>query len=379
MLHVPPKQLHAAASEPLKVSRLRRRKLRKVLLTGFVLIVGGLIVADIIGGSTLLFSAEGIVTRERVAISAPYENTRIRELFVRPGDRVEAGQKIAAVESGAVSRSVADLSVEKARLRSRLAEIEAREAAVDELLPTAEAAVKQFKSYLDRVSGASAGGFVNDKTVTDIVSAHFTAAEKLASLQAEKKSLVKEREPYVAALADVSASYDSLQKSYGSGTLTTPVAGYVGTRIGAVGEVLSASAATVADIYAGESYVLAYVQDGYTLGVEPGQRVKVELRSRSTMGTVTQLLPVTAAMPPEFQMPARPRLRGQLMRVSIPDAADFPIGEQVKLSVCYFDTCESLMDTIRPSKVLQRVAKRVRDLLPGASGKSARAAQPAAL
>lgn len=142
---------------------------------------------------------------------------------------------------------------------------------------------------------------------------------------------------------------------------------------------LSASAATVADIYTGESYVLAYVQDGYTLGVEPGQRVKVELRSRSTLGVVAQLLPVTAAMPPEFQMPARPRLRGQLMRVSIPDAADFPIGEQVKLSVCYFDTCESLMDTIRPSKILQRVAKRVRELLPAASGRNVQARPSAAL
>ena len=84
-------------------------------------------------------------------------------------------------------------------------------------------------------------------------------------------------------------------------------------------------------------------------------------------------------MPPEFQMPARPRLRGQLMRVSIPDAADFPIGEQVKLSVCYFDTCESLMDTIRPSKILQRVAKRVRELLPAASGRNVQARPSAAL
>jgi len=379
MLHVPSRPLHAAASEPLKVSRVRRRKLRKVLLIGLALIVGGLVAADIVGGSTLFFSADGIVTRERVAISAPYENTRIRELFVRPGDRVEAGQKIAAVESGAVSRSVADLSVERARLRSKLAEIDAREAAVDELLPTAEATVKQFKSFLDRVSGASVTGFVNDKNVTDIVSAHFTAAEKLASLQAEKKSLMRERAPYLAALADVTASYDALQQSYGSGVLTTPVAGYVGTRIGVIGEVLSASAATVADIYAGESYVLAYVQDGYMLGVEPGQRVKVELRSRSTMGVVSHLLPVTAAMPPEFQMPARPRLRGQLMRVAIPDAAEFPIGEQVRLSVCYFDNCESLSDTLRPSKILQRVAKRVRDLLPGASAGTARAAPLAAL
>lgn len=347
-----------------------------MLIVAFLLIVGGLVVADIVGGTTLFFRADGIVTRERVAISSPYENTRIRELFVRPGDHVEAGQKIAAVESGAVSRSIADMSVEAARLRGKLAEIDAREAAVGVLLPEAESTVKQFKSFLDRVSGSSVAGFVTDKNVTDIVAAHFTAKEKLAGLQAEKQALEKERAPYLAALADVMSSYNGLQQSYGGGVLTTPVSGYVGTRVGVVGEVLNASSPTVADVYTGTSYILAYVHDGYLVGVEPGQQVKVELRSRSAMGVVTDLLPVTAPIPPEFQMPARPRLRGQLMRVSIPDAADFPIGEQVKLSVCHFNGCEDLMDKFRPSKVLQRVAGRVRDLMPG-SGDDAQRAQPA--
>ncbi|WP_137043982.1 HlyD family secretion protein [Pseudolabrys sp. FHR47] len=346
-----------------------------MLIVAFLLIAGGLAVADIVGGTTLFFRADGIVTRERVAISSPYENTRIRELFVRPGEHVEAGQKIAAVESGAVSRSIADMSVEAARLRGKLAEIDAREAAVGVLLPEAEATVKQFKSFLDRVSGSSVAGFVTDKNVTDIVAAHFTAKEKLAGLQAEKQALEKERAPYLTALADVMSSYNGLQQSYGGGVLTTPVSGYVGTRVGVVGEVLNASSPTVTDVYTGASYVLAYVHDGYLVGVEPGQRVKVELRSRFAMGVVTELLPVTSAVPPEFQMPARPRVRGQLMRVSIPDTAGFPIGEQVKLSVCHFDSCEDLMDKIRPSKVLQRVAGRVRELLPG-SGDDAQRASP---
>lgn len=377
MLYVPrSKPRSAAVSEPLKVSRLRWRRLRRFLTVCFLLIVSGLAVADIVGGTTLFFRADGIVTRERVAISAPYENTRIRELFVRPGDYVEAGQKIAFVESGAVSRSIADLSVETARLRGKLAEIEAREAAVGVLLPEAEATSKQFKSYLDRISGIGAAGLVTDKTMTDIVTANFTAKEKLAALQAEKQALEKERAPYLAALDDVTSSYNALQRSYGAGVLTTPVSGYVGPRVGVVGEVLNTLSPTVTDIYTGASHILAYVHDGYLVGVEPGQLVKVELRSRSAMGVVTQLLPITAAIPPEFQMPARPRVRGQLMRVSIPDTADFPIGEQVKLSVCHFNSCEDLMDTIRPAKVLQRVAGRVRDLLP-AAGDNAQRANPA--
>jgi len=369
MLYVPPKQPRSGAvSEPLKVSRMRWRKLRRFLLVSFLLIAGGLVVVDIMSGTTLFFSADGIVTRERVAISSPHENTRIRELFVRPGDHVEAGQKIALVESGAVLRSIADLSVEAARLRGKLAEIDAREVAVDVLLPEAEAAAKQFKTFLDRISGVGAAGFVTDKTVTDIVTAHFVAAEKLASLRAEKQSLGKERAPYVAALDDVTRSYDALQLSYSTGLITAPVSGYVGTHIGVVGEVLTASSPAITDIYTGDSYILAYVHDGYVVGIERGQQVKVELRTRSVMGVVTQLLPVTAAVPPEFQMPARPRMRGQLMRVSIPGGADFPIGEQVKLSVCHFESCKSLKDMVRPSKILAQVARRVRDLLPQSFG-----------
>ena len=50
---------------------------------------------------------------------------------------MEAGQKIAVVESTSISRTLAELAVEKARLDTRIAAIEARQAAVGVLLPAA--------------------------------------------------------------------------------------------------------------------------------------------------------------------------------------------------------------------------------------------------
>ena len=73
---------------------------------------GGFAVYALAGGS-LMLDADGLVTRQTVAVASPWPDARIREISVRPGDWVEAGQKIAVVDSAAMSRSLADLAAEQ--------------------------------------------------------------------------------------------------------------------------------------------------------------------------------------------------------------------------------------------------------------------------
>ena len=47
-----------------------------------------------------MLDADGLVTRQTVAVASPWPDARIRQINVRPGDWVEAGQKIAVVEFG---------------------------------------------------------------------------------------------------------------------------------------------------------------------------------------------------------------------------------------------------------------------------------------
>lgn len=266
-------------------------------------------------------------------------------------DRVEAGQKIVVVESASVSRTLAELAVEKARLDTRIGAIEARQAAIGMLLPSAEANARQAQDYLDKVSGASRRGLAVDKALTDTSSAAFAAAEKHQSLRAEQVSLEGELAAYRDALNQVSGTYDSLQQAYAGGALYAPVGGQVGSKVMSVGAVLGPGNNDIATIYTGPSFILAYLPDSYLFDLKVGQRVNVRSSAQAIVGVVEDLLPMTDAMPPEFQIPGDTRQRGQLFKISIPESAAMPLDQKVKISTCYFNMCDSgagiLQDAMR--------------------------------
>jgi multidrug resistance efflux pump len=330
-----------APSAALNVSQVRWSRLRNLILISIGLAVTGTILVYLISGGVVLLKASGMVTREHITIGAPYQETRVRQVFVRPGDRVEAGQKIALVESTSISRTLAELAVEKARLSTRIAAIEARQVAIGMLMPAAEANAKQSQDYLDKVSGASRNGLVVDKFLTDTTSAAFAAAEKHQSLKAEQASLGGELATHQNALKEVSDTYQSLQSAYAGGALYAPVAGYVGSKVLSAGAVLGSGGNDIATIYTGPSFILAYLPDSYLLDLKVGQRVHVRSYTQSIVGVVEDLLPVTDAMPPEFQIPGDVRQRGQVFKISIPEGVSLPLDQKVKISTCYFNTCDS--------------------------------------
>ena len=97
-------------SNQLQASQVKWRRLRKLLLTTLVIASTGGFAVYALGGGSLMLDADGLVTRQTVAVASPWPDARIREVSVRPGDWVEAGQKIAVVDSAAMSRSLADLA-----------------------------------------------------------------------------------------------------------------------------------------------------------------------------------------------------------------------------------------------------------------------------
>jgi multidrug resistance efflux pump len=337
----------------LNVSQVRWSRLRNLVLIFIGLAVTGTILVYLISGGVVLLKASGMVTRERIAVGAPYLETRVSQVFVRPGDRVEAGQKIAVVESTSISRTLAELAVEKARLSTRIAAIEARQAAIDVLLPAAEANARQTQDYLDKVSGASRSGLVVDKFLTDTSSAAFAAAEKHQTLKAEQVSLAAELATNQTALKEVSGTYQSLQSAYAGGVLYAPVGGYVGSKVMSAGAVLGAGNSDVATIYTGPSFILAYLPESYLLDLSVGQRVHVRSYTQSIVGVVEDLLPVTDAMPPEFQIPGDVRQRGQVFKIAIPEGVSLPLDQKVKISTCYFNMCDP------GAGIIQEVTQRI--------------------
>jgi multidrug resistance efflux pump len=326
-------------SNQLQASQVKWKRLRKLVLTALFIGGAGGFAVYALAGASLMLDADGLVTRQTVAVASPWGDARIREISVRPGDWVEAGQKIAIVDSAAMSRSLADLAAEQARVIGRVAQLEGRREVVKALLPVAKMAAEHTNEFMNTLEKANSNGLALTRSLQQMSTAQVQAMDKLLSLDAEKTSLETEITANQGALQQVSGAFADLQRTYGSGVLTAPASGYIGSHVAMVGEVLSAGTTPVANIYSGTSYVLAYIPENYLFDVDQGQKVSIKGRGRTATGFIERVLPVTDALPPEFQLPNRVRGRGQLVRVELSQPKDFALDEKVRLTSCYMDKC----------------------------------------
>jgi hypothetical protein len=184
-------------------------------------------------------------------------------------------------------------------------------------------------------------------------SAAYAAAEKQQSLKAELVSLAGELAANRNALRQVSDTYGSLQHAFDDGALYAPAAGHVGSKVMSAGAVLGPGGNDIATIYTGPSFILAYLPDSYLFDLKVGERVFVRSYTQSMIGLVEDLLPMTDAMPPEFQVPGDVRQRGQIFKISIPESVSLPLDQKVKISACYFNICDT------PGGIWQEIMRRM--------------------
>jgi multidrug resistance efflux pump len=287
-----------------------------------------------------MLTADGMVTQEKVVVASPYD-ARIRQVFVRPGDKVEAGQKIAVVESSQLSRQMAELSSHRARIQGDIAKLESRKQVVETLLPMSQAQIKLAETFLAEVKAAKARGLAVEKTVQEMTAAFLLSSERQLTLIGEKKSLDVEIQGSKEALKEVQLSLTNMQLMYEAGVLRAPVPGIVGTSVGSVGEVLAPGTSKVAQIHTGEAFVLAYLPDSYMFDVEEGQPVAVKARGQIITATIQKVLPVTETLPPEFQDPRKERIRGQMVRIEMEDRVKFAVDQKIEVTSCYLTGCKA--------------------------------------
>jgi multidrug resistance efflux pump len=300
--------------------------------------VGGTAMYMNSGSSGLLLRADGHAARERVAVAPAFEG-RVAEVFVRPGDHVEKGQKVAVVKSVAVGRTLADLEAEKARLTSKIAELEARRKVILDTLPLAKANAERAASYLEDLNRAQATGLAVRKSLQEMTSASLSAAEHATSLRAEQDSLSAELEAHGSALKRVTSAYNELSATYADGALYASVSGDIGATVAPVGQTLSTGSGAVADIFAGKSFVLAYLPDSYLFDISEGQTVAVKAPTEILNGRVDRILPLAQNLPSDLQLPNRALERGRMVRIALPTSSELPIDQRVRVTGCLLDDC----------------------------------------
>ncbi len=324
----------------MRVSLVSWERFRRILFTSALIfgVLGG--VSYLLGGSKLLLNANGIVVADQVSVAAPYE-ARIKRMYVRPGDHIEAGQLVATVESAAMSRMLADLSAEDARLTSRIAQLEARIAVVEAVLPVAEEEAKRVKSYKDQIDAAGANGVGVPRHIYEAVALNLAAEEHALGLKAEQQSLATELAIDRRTLLQVTASLNDLASIYNNGNFYAPVSGYVSSTIASPGDILSTAGSRIARIYTGPNYVVAYIPEEYWFDIQEGAAVSVKAHGQTFPGTVERVLPESDAVPLEFQLPNRARNRSQVVRITFAHSERLTVEQKVMVVGCRLFRCAS--------------------------------------
>ena len=324
----------------LRTSSVNWKRFRRLMLHGGLLTcaVGGTVFYMNGSISGVLLRADGMVSRERVAVAPAFEG-RVAQVFVRPGDHVEKGQKIAIVKSAAISRTLADLAGDKARLMSKIAELEARRQIITDTLALAKSSADETASVLNSLSKARAAGLAINKSVQEMTAASLAATEHVATLQAEQRSLSAELYADRIAVGQAVSAYDELTAIYADGALYASASGDIGSSVASVGQTLAMGSTGIASIFTGESFVLAYVPDAYLFDVEEGQTVGVKARNEILNGRIDRILPFAESLPSDLQAPNRMLERGRLMRIALIEPNQFPVDQRVQVTTCFLTDC----------------------------------------
>lgn len=317
------------------VSDQRRMTNSKGRIAYLVLLLGlSVAVLNFLFGDYFLLRADGLVVRDRHSVEASFL-ARVEKVDIKEGQAVGAGDPLFQVQSFQILERLADLSAARARLTAKAAEFRVRAETVKKLLPLATRREEETARVLDRFDSLSQQQLVTSVRYDEALRARLEAHQALVRMSTENATLADELKALDKARDDANRALDDLNALYGSGRINSPVAGDLGAKIPSPGEVYRPGE-SILSIYTGASYVLAYLPPRYLFPIRPGMKVRVTSGRESAIGVVGKILPVTDALPKEFQNTFKPRDRSQLARVQFETPPPFPLHQKVELTNTFF-------------------------------------------
>lgn len=310
-------------------------------LLGFL----GIAAVNFLWGDLLILKADGLVLRDRSVIAASYL-AEVESVGVREGEEVEEGEVLLRLKSMEILEKLADLSAKHADLAQRSAEFHTRANVAQNLTPLAARREAESRAVLAEFEELSGDGLVTAARREGALRAHYDAKEARVQFAAESETLADEIPAIELAQADAAAALEDLALHYGDGEIRAPKGGAIGATVPSAGSVYRPGDPMLT-VYSGEAYSLVYLPTRYLLPVREGMRVAVSNGRQQTRGVIDEILPVSDALPAEFQNTFRPQDRSQLARIRFEGDAPFPVGEKIRVSLNYFAPREAGSDGAR--------------------------------
>lgn len=267
-----------------------------------------------IAGGWMYSRAEGIVVGDFGYISPEYTVT-VLEVLVKNGQKVERGQVVARVSSSRVSELVARLSVDSSRLVLQMAQVKAKAGMIDMLVKAAEARQQTIEANWEGAGAIKRKGFLPMLTENAVVDQLFKGTQELATLRAERETMSQQVAQTVAASRFTDQALIDIQRLFDAGAMKAPMSGFIaGIEVGP-GSVVNPGQ-LVAEIVGEQRYVLSYYPVDRLYSLNVGKIVTVDAGyGQKVSGRISDLTPIAARLPKEFQKTLSPQERQQLVRV----------------------------------------------------------------
>lgn len=287
-------------------------------------------VANYLFGDMFFLRADGLVLRDENVVATTYI-ARVIRVDVQQGQSVKQGEALLQLQSLELLERLADLSTKRAELVVKATDFKVRTKSADELLPLAERRELESSRVIEKFDSMAKDGFVRTVPYADALSANYTASRDRVTLAAEVRVLSGEMVALEAALADAEAALLDLKSHYADGRVVSPVSGSVGALVPYVGNVYRPGEPLMS-IYSGQAYILVYLPRRYLFPLHLGQELEVTDGQHTALGTLADILPVTATLPKEFQNTFQPTDRNQLAKIKLAANAPFPLNQKVTVS-----------------------------------------------
>ncbi len=238
-----------------------------------------------------------VTARTTTAVSARLPG-HIREIRVREGDSVQAGQVIAVIDARETETAIRQAEAARDEARAALPEVEAAIAAANAQTALAQVTFRRMQELK------------NSKSITeqefDEAQARLRLAESQVQMATARRFQTRER----IRQAEEGVSRAQLQQNYA--TVTAPFAGVVLERKAEPGTFASPGMPVILLERAGDYRLEVPVEESLLAGLKPGIKVQVELEDTREL-TISEILPSLNAQSRtatvRVNLPARPGLR----------------------------------------------------------------------
>jgi len=312
----------------------RRRAAGRFVRIAYATIVFGVLAFFVtyFGAPFVYLGGPGTVSSPRHVVSLPY-TVQVSHMNLVPGTTVKAGDEIAEVVSPEQDSIVATYMRALADISGRTAELRIKARVAQESLEAVRSYMRVTEEAVERIDAMSTA------TVTfrmEVLRERASARKAVVSQEAEVAESAIQLASLDEFIQQLKGRLDEVQRHFGQGRVSAPIAGIVSTGLADVGQSLVAGTPVAEVLDPTDIFVDWYIPNERLIDPEVGNEVSVLFGNRRIPGKISQILPVSAVYPGSQQLLTRDRPATQIARIRFdPGAVPPPLNSSVGVRMHY--------------------------------------------